>query len=83
MTAVAAIVSCQRAQTISVVPYPNDIQVNRGHFNAAGASMNYDALADKVGLDNAYWLLIPSFAYMIYYATCGYKVEYWTNHKTS
>lgn len=40
LTAVAAIVSCQRAQTISVVPSPNDIQVNRGHFNAAGASMN-------------------------------------------
>jgi hypothetical protein len=65
LTAVAAIVSCQRAQTISVVPSPNDIQEIA------------DALADKVGLDNAYWLLIPCFAYMIYYATCGYKVEYW------
>jgi hypothetical protein len=30
-----------------------------------------------VGLDKAYWLLIPCFVYMIYYALWGYKVEHW------
>ena len=40
-------------------------------------TLSYGALADKVGLDKAYWLLIPCFAYMIYYALWGYKVEYW------
>jgi fucose permease len=44
-------------------------------------TLSYGALADKVGLDNAYWLLIPCFAYMIYYAVWGYKVEYWTKRK--
>ena len=41
-------------------------------------TLSYGALADKVGLDKAYWLLIPCFAYMIYYAVWGYKVEHWT-----
>ena len=41
-------------------------------------TLSYGALADKVGLDKAYWLLIPCFAYMIYYALWGYKVEHWT-----
>ena len=40
-------------------------------------TLSYGALADKVGLDQAYWLLIPCFAYMIYYAVWGYKVENW------
>ena len=40
-------------------------------------TLSYGALADKVGLDKAYWLLIPCFAYMIYYALWGYKVEHW------
>ena len=40
-------------------------------------TLSYGALADKVGLDKAYWLLIPCFVYMIYYALWGYKVEHW------
>lgn len=40
-------------------------------------TLSYGALADKVGLHNAYWLLIPCFAYMIYYAVWGYKIENW------
>lgn len=44
-------------------------------------TLSYGALADKVGLDNAYWLLIPCFAYMIYYSLWGYKVEYWIKRK--
>lgn len=44
-------------------------------------TLSYGALADKVGLHNAYWLLIPCFAYMIYYSIWGYKVEHWTKQK--
>lgn len=44
-------------------------------------TLSYGALADKVGLDKAYWLLIPCFAYMIFYALWGYKVEYWTKRR--
>lgn len=44
-------------------------------------TLSYGALADKVGLDKAYWLLIPCFAYMIFYAVWGYKFEYWTKRK--
>lgn len=40
-------------------------------------SLAYGALADKVGRHDAYWLLVPCFLYMIYYALWGYKVEYW------
>lgn len=40
-------------------------------------SLSYGALADKVGRHDAYWLLIPCFLYMIYYAVWGYKIEYW------
>lgn len=40
-------------------------------------SLSYGALADSVGRHDAYWILIPCFLYMIYYAQWGYKVEYW------
>lgn len=48
---------------------------------SAFMTLSYGALADKVGLDKAYWLLIPCFLYMIYYSIWGYKVEYWTKRK--
>ena len=41
---------------------------------SAFMTLAYGALADKVGLDKAYWLLIPCFLYMIYYSLWGYKV---------
>lgn len=44
-------------------------------------TLSYGALADKVGLDQAYWLLIPCFAYMIFYSVWGYKIEYWTKRR--
>ena len=46
-------------------------------------TLSYGALADKVGLHNAYWLLIPCFAYMIYYALWGYKVESWRKQRNN
>lgn len=48
---------------------------------SAFMTLAYGALSDKVGLDKAYWLLIPCFLYMIYYSLWGYKVEYWTKRK--
>lgn len=48
---------------------------------SAFMTLAYGALADKVGLDKAYWLLIPCFVYMIYYSLWGYKVEYWKKRK--
>ena len=44
-------------------------------------TLSYGALADEVGLDQAYWLLIPCFAYMIFYSVWGYKIEYWTKRR--
>lgn len=44
-------------------------------------TLSYGALADKVGLDQAYWLLIPCFAYMIFYSVWGYKIENWTKRR--
>ena len=47
LAAFAAFVSCQKAQTISVVPYPNEVNINRGTFAAAGADVHYDAQIDQ------------------------------------
>lgn len=42
----------------------------------------YAAIADKCGsLQLGYWVLIPCFAYMIFYAFRGYRIEYWTKRK--
>ncbi len=38
----------------------------------------YGYVSDHIGLQGAYWLLLPCFAYMIFYAVYGYKIEHWT-----
>lgn len=39
----------------------------------------YAAIVDSTGsLQMAYWILIPSFAYMIFYAFVGHKINKWT-----
>lgn len=38
----------------------------------------YGLLTDYMSLQASYWLLIPCFAFMIYYAVWGYKVERWS-----
>ena len=38
----------------------------------------YGLMTDYMSLQASYWLLIPCFAFMIYYAVWGYKVENWT-----
>lgn len=37
----------------------------------------YGYFSDMEGLQTAYWLLIPCFAYMVFYAVCGYRIENW------
>jgi len=37
-------------------------------------SLLYGFEADRIGEHAAYWLLIPCFVYMIYYAVAGHKV---------
>ncbi len=39
----------------------------------------YGALADEVGVRLAYWVLIPCYLYLIFYAFYGYKIEHWNN----
>ena len=38
----------------------------------------YGWMTDHMGLKESYWLLIPCFAFMIYYAVWGYKKDFWT-----
>lgn len=40
-------------------------------------SLLYGLMTDYMSLQASYWLLIPCFAFMIYYAVWGYKVENW------
>ena len=40
-------------------------------------SLLYGLMTDYMSLQASYWLLIPCFAFMIYYALWGYKVEKW------
>jgi len=37
------------------------------------------AIVDSgVGLQMSYWILVPSFLYMVYYAFAGHKINFWT-----
>lgn len=67
---------------------------NLGRFLKTGASLLIMALcgnaimpllygywADRIGLREAYWLLIPCYSYLIFYACYGYKVKSWTTKK--
>ena len=38
----------------------------------------YGLMTDYMSLQISYWLLIPCFVFMIYYAVWGYKVERWS-----
>ncbi len=37
----------------------------------------YGYVSDSIGLRGAYWLLLPCFAYMVFYAVYGYRIEKW------
>ena len=38
----------------------------------------YGYFADIMGLQKAYWLLIPGYLYLIFFAVYGYKIQSWT-----
>ena len=40
-------------------------------------SLLYGVMTDHMSLQASYWLLIPCFVFMIYYAVWGYKIETW------
>lgn len=37
----------------------------------------YGLMTDYMSLQASYWLLIPCFVFMVYYAIWGYKIEHW------
>ena len=37
----------------------------------------YSAVAEKTSIQYAYWVLIPCFIYLIFYATVGHKIKHW------
>jgi glucose/galactose transporter len=41
----------------------------------------YGAMADSFSLRAGYWVLIPCFAYLIWFAVHGHKIEYWRTSK--
>ena len=45
----AILVSCSttETQTINVIPYPNEVSLKSGHFNACGADFHYDGKFDQ------------------------------------
>jgi len=61
-----------------------------GRFTKVGASLMimglcgnailplvYGFFADKIGLQEAYWVLLPCYLYLIYYAMWGHKLRRW------
>ena len=51
-----------------------------GKWTSMGSSLLVMALcyvSDHIGLQASYWLLIPCFVYMVFYATYGFKIEKW------
>ena len=40
-------------------------------------SLLYGAVSDHLSLQSSYWLLVPCFVYMVFYAVYGYKIEKW------
>lgn len=38
----------------------------------------YGSFADRFNTHTAYWVLLPCYIYLVYYAYFGYRVKYWT-----
>ena len=45
--------------------------------NALGPS-TYSLIADQVGLRNAYWIMVPCFLFIMFYAFYGHKLRRWS-----
>ena len=61
-----------------------------GRFTKIGASvmimglcgnaiipLGYGWIADRFGVQNAYWIILPCYLYLLYYATIGHKKREW------
>jgi FHS family L-fucose permease-like MFS transporter len=35
----------------------------------------YGALADQLNAQQAYWIMVPCYLFIFYYATAGYKIR--------
>ena len=69
----AALLSCStpEVKTISVVPYPNEVNIKSGAFNACGAGFHYDADFDEATAN-----VVKDFAKQLSLATgCKNTVE--------
>ncbi len=68
---------------------------NLGRFTKTGSSilvmglagnailpLIYGRLADSFGTRHAYWVLVPCFLYLVFYAMYGYKITSWSTSKT-
>jgi len=68
---------------------------NLGRFTKTGASLlvmglfgnaifpvAYGRYADAVDTHTAYWILLPCFAYLVFYAFYGHKITSWTKSKS-
>lgn len=53
----ASFTGCNEVKDFTVIPYPNEVQLNSGTFNAAGADVHYDQ-----GIDEASLNVIKTFA---------------------
>jgi len=57
-----------------------------GLFGNGALTLAYGKLADHLGasltgIREAYWILIPCFLYLVYYAFHGHKITSWTKNK--
>ncbi len=68
---------------------------NLGRFTKTGSSvlimglagnailpLIYGHLADSVGTRQAYWVLVPCFLYLVFYAGYGHKITSWNKNKS-
>ena len=45
------VVSCSESPKVTIVPYPNDITLGEGSFNAKGAPVTYDESLDEASVN--------------------------------
>ena len=51
---------------------------------SGGCPLLYSSIVDSgLTLHQAYWILIPASAYMVFFAFIGYKFNYWTKQKAA
>ena len=52
-------------------------------FGNAVVPLIYGYIADTASLRIAYfWILLPGFAYLMFYAFCGYRIISWSGRKS-